>query len=310
MTKALVSIIIPAYNAADTICASIDSALTQSYTDIEIIIVDDGSTDKTANICRHYLNKDARIKYISKKNSGVSAARNAGIKSAKGEFVSFLDADDLWERNKILLQVAASRKQPDAIILTELQRFSGDGPSRKLLSKTLLPQYTQKEEYIRAILNLENFEMACFGTALVRKAHLDAVGLFDETLITAEDWDLWLRLAFHFPFVNIDQPLRLYRKYTGSLTTQTKLEKTLHGQLYIMDKVARFGVLSQEELRSAKMRKYLEFAGIYRYKKMRIAANLLTAKAIVTCPIGCGEQFRKKLSNKLSNILKGIKNRG
>jgi hypothetical protein len=149
--------------------------------------------------------------------------------------------------------------------------------------------------------------MASFATALIRKVFLDAVGLFDEMLITAEDWDLWLRLAFHYPFVNIDQPLHFYRKHTDSLTLRTKVKKTLNGQLYVMDKVAKYGVLLPSEIRAAKMRKYLEFARIYRYQKMRFAALQSAAKAVVSCPAGCGELFWKRFFRKSSKILKDMK---
>jgi glycosyltransferase involved in cell wall biosynthesis len=306
MSNELVSIIMPAYNSADTISTSILSATNQSYKNIELIVVNDGSTDKTADICQSFVEKDMRIKFLSQSNGGVSSARNTGIRMAKGEFIAFLDADDLWEQDKIEQQVMASRNQPEAIILTQLQRFSEDCSSRTLLSKSLPPQYLSKNDYLRTLLNLENHEMASFGTSLVRKAHLEASGLFDENLVTAEDWDLWLRLAFYFPFVNIDQPLRLYRKYTGSLTTRTKLEKTLQGQLYIIDKVAQVGVLFPSEIRTAKIRKYLEFANIYKYQNMRFAAIQAVSKAFAFSPAGCGKLFLKKLIKKTCRILRGL----
>jgi hypothetical protein len=121
------------------------------------------------------------------------------------------------------------------VILTQLQRFSGDGNSKTLLSKPLLPpSYKTREDYLLSLLNLGNHEMPSFATSLVRKDHLEVSGIFDENLDTAEDWDLWLRLALHFPFVNIDQPLLLYRKHAGSLTRKTILGKTLQNQLYVV----------------------------------------------------------------------------
>lgn len=271
-----------------------------------MLIIDDGSTDKTAEICATYSDKDERIRYISSANSGVSAARNKGIAHARGNLLAFLDSDDLWTSNKLEIQLYSLRNDPDAVVLSGLHRFSDDGSSRTFMSITSPPVFRDRADYIKTLLNLNNNEMACFGTALLKKKHLlDTVGLFDENLVTAEDWDLWLRLAIYYPFVNIDQPLRLYRKYPGSLTTQVKLGKTLHGQLYIIDKIAGCNVLSPSDFRLAKMRKYLEFAGIYRYKKMRFAELLLTAKAIISCPSGYAEQLRKKASGKIiSRLLK------
>jgi glycosyltransferase involved in cell wall biosynthesis len=308
MADELVSIIMPAYNSEDTISESIDSAVSQTYRNIELIVVDDGSTDKTADICKVRESEDHRIRYVRQSNMGVSAARNTGIRMARGDFIAFLDADDLWEQDKIELQMAVSSNQPDAVILTEVQRFSGDSPSKILLPKKFPPQYTIKDEYIRTILNLENVQMACFGTALVRKAHLEVVGLFDENLTTGEDWDLWLRLAFHYPFANIDKPLRLYRDNPGSLTARTKLKKTFHCQLHIIDKAKHYGPLAPSEIPLAKMRKYLEFAIIYRYYKKWWASLQCLVWAIGSCPAGCGKLIWKKFINRSSRILRGMNN--
>jgi len=302
MTKELISIIMPTYNSAQTIGASIVSATTQSYENIELIIIDDGSTDQTSEICNNYAKADARIRYIVQDNSGVSAARNTGIKMANGKFIAFLDSDDLWTQDKIELQMAAAAIRPDAVIVTGLRRFSGDGPDRELLSETMPPAFNGQQEYMRTILNLNNHEMAVFGTALVKKEHLEIVGFFDESLTTAEDWDLWLRLALRFPFVNIDQPLRLYRKYSNSLTMRTKLEKTLQGQLYIIDKAASSGKFLPSQIRYAKMRKHLEFANIYQYQSMRYAAILAILKALSSYPWGSGILLFEKLIKKMNRL--------
>lgn len=94
----MISIIIPAYNAADYLVQTIESVLNQTYSDFELILVDDGSTDRTCEIIKDYQGKDARIKYFYKENGGVSSARNLGLQKATGDFVSFLDSDDLWDK--------------------------------------------------------------------------------------------------------------------------------------------------------------------------------------------------------------------
>ena len=94
----MISIIIPAYNAADYLAQTIESVLNQTYSDFELILIDDGSTDRTREIIKDYQCKDARIKYFYKENGGVSSARNLGLQKATGDFVSFLDSDDLWDR--------------------------------------------------------------------------------------------------------------------------------------------------------------------------------------------------------------------
>jgi hypothetical protein len=105
--------------------------------------------------------------------------------------------------------------------------------------------------------------MANFATALVRRSHAGNVGLFDEEVNTAEDWDLWLRLACHYRFININQPLHLYRKYDRSLTRRFDLAKTLENQIYIIGKMSSLNVLSHNEIESAMICKYLEFGRIF-----------------------------------------------
>lgn len=295
MAAELVSIILPAYNAASTIDESIASALAQTYENIELVIVDDGSTDTTADICRQHADRDGRIRYFYRDDGGVSAARNMGITVSRGDFVAFLDADDLWEKDKLESQTAVLRGEPDTVVLTGLRRFSGDGPSRTMLSGTLPPPVLPRQDYLRAVLNLENHEMATFGTALVRMTHLRTVGLFDENLTTAEDWDLWLRLAVRYRFGNINRPLRLYRKDIASLTTRTALEKTFRGQLYVIDKIAKSGLLPPAEIRLARMRKALEFGRIYRYQKMRRAFIRSVVMAAAFDPASFGELLLKKI---------------
>lgn len=301
MAKDLVSIIMPVYNSKETIEESIASAVAQHYENIELIIVDDGSNDGTADLCRKFVKQDKRIKFFFQTNKGVSAARNTGIKKAEGDFFSFLDADDLWDERKIELQIAAAKENPEAVILSQLQRFSGNGTSRRFLSCTSPPKYQEKGEYLRALVNLKNHDMANFGTALIRKRHLETVGLFDENLHLAEDWDLWLRLAVCFPFVNVNLPLRLYRKHQDSLTMQNQVEKALQYQLAIIDKLARSGLMRLYEIRAAKLQKCLEFYEIFRYRQMRMAAFRVIGKGVLTDSAGIVKIFWGKLCKKISN---------
>ena len=296
MPVELVSIIMPAYNSAATISESIVSALSQSHRDLERVIVDDGSTDDTADICRRHAVQDNRVRLISQANRGVSAARNTGIKAAQGEYVAFLDADDLWDKEKIEQQMVSVRTHPGTIVLTGMIRFSGDGEARRFLTTTNPPPFLDQGRYARQILNLQNHEMGSFGTALVPRHCLNESFLFDERLRTSEDWDLWLRLAFRYPFENINKPLRLYRKYAGSLTTQTRMQDTLTGQLYIIKKIEERKLLSEADINMARMNKYLEFAGHYRYIKRYLRSFLMVTNAAWSYPEG----FRTLICAKLN----------
>ena len=122
--KTLVSVIIPAYNAEETISETLDSVLRQTYSNIEVIIVDDGSTDGTSRIVKEHAERDKRCKYIYKQNSGVSSALNLGIENSNGEFIAAIGSDDMWAENKLELQLECIRAYPDSIVLTEVQRFT------------------------------------------------------------------------------------------------------------------------------------------------------------------------------------------
>jgi glycosyltransferase involved in cell wall biosynthesis len=257
-----VSAIIPTYNCSQYVCEAIESVLNQTYKDIEIIVVDDGSTDNTREVLEPYIESKS-INYIFQVNKGPGAARNTGIRIAKGEFIAFIDADDLWNKDKIRLQISAIGDAPDSIVLTGIARFHTENRNHQGLGITFPPEYKDKSDYVRTLVRLNNNSMANFATALVRRSHAVNVGLFDEKINTAEDWDLWVRLACHYKFININQPLHLYRKYDRSLTRRFDLAKTLKNQIYIIEKVSSANILPRNEINSAIISKYLEFGKIF-----------------------------------------------
>ncbi len=189
----------------------------------------------------------------------------------------------------------AARKNSDIVVLTSLQRFYDNGPDRTLSTVMTPPTFKTRDEYIKTLPCLGNHE----GLPLEQyspKKHLDSVGLFDESLITAEDWDLWLRLTRHFPFVNIFKPLRLYLKCAGSLTSRTRVDKTLQGQLRIIAKVAKSHMLAPSEISLARIRIYLEFAAIYKYKSITITSMPMLLRALMISPSECTISLTKKFS--------------
>lgn len=195
----LVSIIIPTYNRAEYIERAINSALSQSYKNIEIIVIDDGSIDNTKEIIEKFKKK---IKYIYQKNSGVSAARNRGIKEAKGAWIAFLDSDDVWLHDKIT-------KQMDLINNNNLQIcFTG---------AELIKQYKSKENSFRTeyIIYKDGFDLLLnhnlkplIPCTLIHKSLLIA-NPFNEQLRVAEDTELFYNLAYSEPFAYIPETLVL-----------------------------------------------------------------------------------------------------
>jgi len=221
----LVSIVIPAYNAAGYIAATVDSARAQDYKPKEIIVVDDGSTDATAAICARY---GRRIKYIKQKNAGPGAARNRGIEAARGELIAFLDADDAWLPGKLTRQVRLMRAKPrpglsftDFLFEREpdqppVRAFSlspqlYDHPRRPVVNKAFVA-----ENLLFEPLLLRNY----IGTSTVvayKQCLVDA-GLFDPTLPSAQDRELWLRVAKKYRMAYIDEPLTEYHYNPNSIT--------------------------------------------------------------------------------------------
>ncbi len=202
----LVSVVVPTYNAASTIRETMDSVLNQTYTDLELIVVDDGSTDDTARVVQEF--RDERIVYVYQRNQERSVARNNGISRAKGKYVAFVDADDLWLPSKLEQQLAVLEAHPDlGLVYCDVFHFDDFTGKDLFLFSHIRRLYRGK---IELHLLLKN----CFiqsPTAVVPKNLFDRVGLFDPSLVPVEDWDMWLRIAADYPIDYIDQPLARYR---------------------------------------------------------------------------------------------------
>jgi glycosyltransferase involved in cell wall biosynthesis len=197
----LVSVILPTFNREKTIGNSIKSVLNQTYTNFELIIVDDASEDDTERIVNSI--QDQRIRYIKhKKNKGGGAARNTGIKIARGEFIAFQDSDDQWERTKLELQINTFKQVGDEIgvVYTAFLRHKDN-------TVEYIPreEITEKEGYIHSRLLHGNFITT--QTAVVRRECFLKAGMFDERLPRLQDWELWLRISKYYQFKLIDQPL-------------------------------------------------------------------------------------------------------
>ncbi|WP_286242688.1 glycosyltransferase family 2 protein [Methanobacterium ferruginis] len=198
--KPLVSVIIPTYNRADSIGESIISLLNQTYTNFEIIIVDDGSTDKTEGVIKKF--KDNRIKYVKhEKNKGVAHALNTGIKESNGVFISFLGSDDEWLPQKLdkELKVFQHSNSKLGVVYSGLWQLRGD-------KKTYMPSATfrKKEDNIHEELLNGNFVN---GLSLVKKECFENVGVFDEKLPCLVDWELYIRISKYYHFKFVDEPL-------------------------------------------------------------------------------------------------------
>jgi glycosyltransferase involved in cell wall biosynthesis len=203
MNQPLVSIIIPTYHGARYIAQTVDSALTQTYSHREVIVVDDGSPDDTALVLKPY---EGRIRYIRKTNGGPASARNAGIVQAQGEYLAFLDGDDLWEKDKLAEQVAFLMNHPECgLVYTNLSIID----EKDIVISTT--DRTRPSGNLFMSLFMKNSIPT--SSVLVRKACFEKVGVFDEDrdLISVEDYDMWIRIASQFQIGFLNKPLLRYR---------------------------------------------------------------------------------------------------
>lgn len=200
----IISVIIPAFNAEKTIEETLQSVINQTFIDFEIIVINDGSTDRTLEVVDKI--KDPRIKVFSYPNSGrVSISRNRGFLQAVGEFIAFLDADDIWMPEKLDLQFKALQSNPQAAVAYSwVDCIDENG---KFLRSTRRISITGD---VHAELLLGNF-LENGSNPLIRKQALMEVGIFDESLLNAEDHDLYLRLAANYQFICVPAPVVLYR---------------------------------------------------------------------------------------------------
>jgi teichuronic acid biosynthesis glycosyltransferase TuaG len=215
-TKPLISVIIPAFNAAAFIAETLQSVQAQTFTDFEVIIVDDGSTDETAAIARRFCGVDSRFFLIQQANLGVSAARNAGILQARGEWLAFLDADDVWLPEKLGRQMALFRADPGANFLFT-NHFFWDG------QRDLSVCYRENRPLPEGDTARRLVDCNVYGVCsiVVQRALFDRAGIFDSALDSCEDWDMWLRLSEHgIRARGIREPLVRYRRWPGSLSHQ------------------------------------------------------------------------------------------
>lgn len=201
-----VSVIIPAYNAMTYLPDAIESVFRQTFDDFELIIVNDGSTDGT----EQYISQlaDSSIRLISQENSGKSQARNKGIAEAQAEYLAFLDADDLWEPTKLDKQVSCLDRHPEVgLVYTWTAMADQEGkPTGQVVA-------FHAEGHVWKELIQKNI-VACGSTPLVRRDCFKAIGLFSIDLPHCEDWDMWLRIATHYPIAVVKEPLVRYRQYS------------------------------------------------------------------------------------------------
>lgn len=250
-----ITVAIPVYNGAKTIRTTLESIIQQSFSDLEIIVIDDGSTDQTADIVRQI--DDSRIRLISYPNEGLAASRNRGIHQSQCELISFIDADDLWTADKLADQLAALQTAPKASVayswtdcVDQSARFCRRG------------SHVSAEGHVYEKLLMGNF-LDSGSNALFRKSVFDTVGRFDVSLKAAEDWDMFLRVALDHTFAVVPKVQVLYRLSPQSMSAN--LERQERESLKVLTQAfARKPGLSWRQKRKslAQMYRYLTFKSL------------------------------------------------
>lgn len=269
MSPGLVSAIVPTFNRAYCVTRAIDSVLAQTYPDVEVVVIDDGSADNTADVIRQQYGGDARVRYFHQPNGGVSAARNTGLRQVRGEFVALIDSDDYWHPWKLEAQVAALRQFPDiGLLWTEFEAVDPTGRvidprhlktmyagyrhfsefelfSSRFPMRSIAPDLTEVAD---ALLYTGNVftqmlvgGLAPTSTSVFRRERIDKVGFFDTSMRIGEDYNFLLRAAREGTVGYIDVPSMQYaRGLADHLTRPDNTKHKLEGALTHLRSITPF----------------------------------------------------------------------
>lgn len=246
MSNPLVSVVIPTYNRAHLVCDALNSVLRQTYRPLEILLVDDGSTDQTNQVAATWWDDAMEeelvtFHFIEQENQGGNVARNTGIKNATGEYIAFLDSDDEWHPLKIEKQISVFENASVGAVYCGLQHIDllrkkvieptkRQYPSGNLLSQMLIRDVT-----------------AATSTYIVKREVFDNVGFFDETLQARQDWDLWIRIALEYHIGVVPEVLVNFREHAGERTASNPYKEiqgfqTIRSKYKVVLKMQPFSV--------------------------------------------------------------------
>lgn len=228
MSEPMVTAIVPAYNYGRFIRQAVDSILAQTYEPIECIVVDNGSTDDTPEVLKGY---GGKVRTIRQENLGPSVARNTGVRASEGEYIAFLDADDWWEPSKIATQMRYLDDHPDVGALGCCVRTvdAAGCPMGVTRWRSMGPDWRAN---LRGLaLQTEWVGGSCSGV-LMRRRVLDEVGLFDETMVGAEDWDMWMRVGAKHQIHNVSDLLVNIRCHNQGFTSNSRLLEARNWEVY------------------------------------------------------------------------------
>jgi glycosyltransferase involved in cell wall biosynthesis len=261
-----VSVITPVFNGAGFIAETIESVLAQTFHDYEMIIIDDGSTDNTADVVKKFTAKHPdKIRYIHQENGGPAKARNHGIKESHGEYIAFLDADDLWMPQRLSKSVEYLDRYHD-VALTHARTIRINEKGNKLETVKRATEYLNGN--IFKFLLLRKAHISCL-TVMIRKTCLKETGMFDESTqcVAVEDRDLWLRIAKKFKVGFIEDELGYYRVLSSSISRDP--EKMITRKQYVIEKNCQDDLLKHLAMATVYRETADEFLGRKDFNKAR-----------------------------------------
>ena len=250
-----VSVILPTYNRADLLDRAISSVLVQTYRNFELIVVDDASTDYTERVVKEF--GDSRVRYIRQDiNKGAGAARNRGIKVARGEFIAFQDSDDEWLPEKLQIQVGVLKNSPTevGVFYSDMERVVGEEMTLWPTPVVMLEDGIVYGEALKRLLGIG------IQTSLIRRECFSKVGMFDESLKRLQDFELFIRLSKYYYFFHINKALVRY--YNTEVSISSDCEALFNASEYILQKYHSDMAVNRHALA-----KYLFFIGNYFCKK-------------------------------------------
>lgn len=290
-----VSVIIPTYNRAEFLSTAISSVLNQTYQDFEIIVVDDSSTDNTTELINSF--SDSRIKYIRHEtNKGGSAARNTGIKMSSGQYIAFLDDDDEWLPEKLEKQVELLGNSSPKVGSVYTGLLTIDKACGKVLGRSIP---SGKGCFIDELI--ENNRIGTTSTHVLRRECFEEVGLFDESLPSGQDYDMWIRISKKFHFEYIKEPLVKYSIHEKRISTN--LEQKIKGIEIIFKRYSQLLALNRKSYSQS----YLSLGVFYCYNGNTKKGREALIKSIRLYPIGTRHYFNFCLSLLGSEAFKKLK---
>jgi glycosyltransferase involved in cell wall biosynthesis len=255
------SVVITCFNYGHYLKGCLNSVFSQTYQDYEVIIVDDGSTDNTSSVMASFSGRP-NLRYIHQENGGQAKAKNRGIACAQGRYVAFLDADDVWEKDKLAKQICLFERPSVAVVFSRASLIDEKGASLPLKDrgKYLKPRSGMVAHW----LFIDNF--VWFSSAIVRKECLEIFNGFDETLRMGIDWDLWLQIATRYEFDFVDEPLLRYRiGHAGQMSKNVKVRQECSDRIMERFLKKHPGIVNEETIREAYFYTFCNRGNYYRH---------------------------------------------